>query len=109
MLSNGREISAQIVAEVAKFYQVKPEEIRGRSHAARISWARHVAAYFVLHFTGATMAQAAAAVAHKSHKTALIARQRVNDAVSIYPEVKKEIEQLEYQMGRFNQKRTNYV
>lgn len=86
--------ATRVIAVVGKFYGVAPADILGRSRRLRIAWARHVVTYLATAL-GATQRAASEAVHRKDHGSAWLSCKRVRDAVDVYPEVRKEIEELE--------------
>ena len=94
LLPSCRVSPSQFVVIISEAFDISKQLILGRSRIPRVAWARQVLMYLVVERCG----MSAAAVGRwlgRDHGTVGYAVKHVRDVMTVYPELKAEIEEIE--------------
>jgi chromosomal replication initiator protein len=87
----------RIIQHVSSHYKLSPQQIIKRCNRAKFTWPRHVCMYLSRETTGASMEVIGEAF-QRTHGAVVYACQNVEGFMSIYPEIKTEVETLRQQL-----------
>lgn len=93
-------------AVVRRFQMKSVDELIGLRQNQQLCWPRHVAIYLCQKLTFEPLTEIGRAF-HRKHNTAFHSVKVVEDRISIYPEEKKLIEQLEAQLTQASRNERN--
>lgn len=84
----------KIIDSVAAYYNISPEEIKGKKRTAEIAMARQVSMYLTRELTDQSLPFIGAQFGGKDHSTVMHAIRKVEDMVSVNPGFKNTMEDL---------------
>jgi hypothetical protein len=82
-----RPTVAFIVAHVARYYGVTPDDIASGRRDKSVLWPRHVAAYFGKELTLNSWAEIGRRIGDRDHTTILNSYSRIHDALNVVPQL----------------------
>ena len=94
LLPSSRAGTHRSVIAISKAFDIPVARILGRSRIPRVAWARQVLMYLTVEICGMSAAEVGRWLG-RDHGTVGYAIQHVRDVMSVYPELKAEIEEIE--------------
>ena len=89
-----------VLHAVAEAYHTSPHIIIARNRQNALVWPRFVAAYLCRKHTRMTLCEVAALLGGRNHGTIMHAIKRVADEMSVYPERKREVDDIAAKLAR---------
>lgn len=90
-----KEISiSRIIDEVAKYYSIKPEDIKGKRRIKEIVIPRQIAMYLSRELTESSFPKIGSEFGGKDHTTVLHAHDKITDLIEVDSQTKREINEL---------------
>ncbi|MEG2144771.1 MAG: chromosomal replication initiator protein DnaA, partial [Oscillospiraceae bacterium] len=97
ILNDSQPISVvieRIIAEVARFYEVSPSDVKSNKRAAQISLARQASMYIIREITGISMASIGDEFGGRDHSTVVYALKQVDNMLSVNPHFKNTVDDI---------------
>ncbi|MEG1971534.1 MAG: chromosomal replication initiator protein DnaA [Oscillospiraceae bacterium] len=97
ILNDSQPISVvieRIIAEVARYYEVSPSDVKSNKRAAQISLARQASMYIIREITGISMAAIGDEFGGRDHSTVVYALKQVDSMLSTNPHFKNTVEDI---------------
>ncbi len=92
---HGQKISTQdILREVARYYQLKLDDLTGKNRTQRVNSARQVAMYLVRELTDLSLPQIGDVFGGRSHTTVLHGSNKVAEALAASAPIRRDVEQV---------------
>ena len=90
-----KEVSiSRIIDEVAKYYSIKPEDIKGKRRVKEIVTPRQIAMYLARELTESSFPKIGSEFGGKDHTTVLHAHDKITDLIEVDSQTKREINEI---------------
>lgn len=86
--------ASEIISQVARFYQITPEDIKGKKRTKNIVIPRQIAMYLCRELTEMSFPKIGESFGNKNHTTVIHAYEKISDNLQLDLQLKQEIEQL---------------
>ncbi len=96
-----------IIAAVAEYYHITPDDLAGRDRSREVSTARQVVIYLAREVADASLVEIGDALGGRNHSTVLYSYERVADLVATGGQVRRQIQAIRQMLRPSSQRRTS--
>jgi chromosomal replication initiator protein len=91
LMYKGAHTVDDVVAAVAKFYHLEPEQLRGRDRSKEVAYARQIAMYLAREETEASLPQIGAALGGRDHTTVMYGYEKIAGQIEGDEQMRREV------------------